>query len=101
MNDDIIQAYIDNITQHFGVSQKFILSEGRKLKKTTPRNMLYYLCLQRGIPIVFIQNFLKKNNFYMHHASILQGVQRIGVHIENNPDYARVFNKLKLINVNV
>ena len=37
----------------------------------------------------------------MHHASILQGVQRIGVHIENNPDYARVFNKLKLINVNV
>ena len=54
MNDDIIQAYIGNITQHFGVSQKFILSEGRILKKTTPRNMLYYLCLQRGIPIFFI-----------------------------------------------
>lgn len=101
MNDHIIQAYMDNITQHFGVSQNFILSKGRAMKKTHPRNLFYYLCVLKGIPIVCIQSFLEKNDFYMHHSTILQSVQRISNRIEDDDDYIPLIKKLKTIMVNV
>ena len=101
MNDHIIQAYMDNITQHFGVSQEFILSKGGFMKKTHPRNLFYYLCSLKGIPIVCIQSFLEKNDFYMHHSTILQGVQKISRRIEGDLDYIPLIKKLKNIRVNV
>ena len=72
MNEHILQSYIDNITMHFGVNQEFIFSEGQKLEKTEPRQLFFYLCHKRGIPIVAVQKFMSKAGFDMHHATIYQ-----------------------------
>jgi|TARA_R110000796_G_scaffold98304_2_gene205732 chromosomal replication initiation ATPase DnaA len=101
MNEHIFQSYIDNITQHFGISQKYIFSKGKKLNKTQPRQLFFYLCNKKGIPVVSIQRFLEKNSFKMHHATIFQSIKRIGEIVEGDPDYTPLIKKLEKVSENV
>ena len=102
MNEHIIQSYIDNITQHYGLSEEFIFSKGQTVERTEPRQLFFYLCHKKGIPVVSVQKILKeKNGFEMHHSTILQSVRRIAEKIENDSDYYPLLNKLQNISVDV
>ena len=97
MFEHILQSYIDNITKHFGVSQEFIFSEGQKKERTEPRQLFFYLCHKKGIPIVTVQKFMSKSGFDMHHATISQSIKRIGEIVEGDPDYTPLIKKLESI----
>jgi len=94
MHDHILQAYIDNITQHYGLSHSYIFSAGRGLEKTEPRNLFFYLCHKKGIPIVSVEKFLNKNHFHMHYSTILHNIQKITTKIEGDSDYSSIIKKL-------
>lgn len=101
MNEHILQSYIDNITMHFGVNQEFIFSEGQKLEKTEPRQLFFYLCHKRGIPIVTVQKFMSKAGFDMHHATIYQSIRKMQEKIEGDSDYNDLVTRLMKVSVNV
>ena len=101
MNEHILQSYIDNITMHYGVSQEFIFSEGQKTEKTQPRQLFFYLCHKKGIPVVSVKKFMNKFGFDMHHATILQSIRKIEEKIQGDQDYKALIEKLMLVTVNV
>jgi chromosomal replication initiation ATPase DnaA len=102
MNEHIIQSYIDNVTMHYGLTSEFIFSKGQKREKTEPRQMFFYLCHKKGIPIVSVRKILlDKYGFDMHHATILQSVRKIAENIEGDDDYTSLMNKLMNVSVNV
>ena len=71
MNEHIIQSYIDNVTMHYGLTDEFIFSKGQTVERTEPRQMFFYLCHRKGIPVVVVQKMLlDKYGFDMHHATI-------------------------------
>jgi len=92
MNYSIFQSYIDNITQEFHVSQEYIFSDGQERKKTEPRQLFFYLCRLKGIPIVTVQKFLKEIDFPMHHSTIIQGIKKVEDNIDD--DYSQLIDKL-------
>lgn len=98
MFEHIIQSYIDNITMHYGLTAEFIFSKGQTVERTEPRQMFFYLCHKKGIPLVSVKKFMSKFfEFDMHHATILQSVRRIKEIIEGDPDLATFIKKLEII----
>lgn len=101
MNEHILQSYIDNITMHYGLSQKFIFSAGQKREKTEPRQFFFYLCHIKGVPCFAIQKFMKNFGFDMHSVTIYQSTKRFSEKIEKHPEYASLIKKLTKITVDV
>jgi chromosomal replication initiation ATPase DnaA len=102
MNEHIIQSYIDNVTMHYGLTSEFIFSKGQTVERTEPRQMFFYLCNKKGIPVVVVQKILlDKYGFDMHHATILQSVRKIAEMIEGDGDYTNLIDKLMNVSVNV
>lgn len=102
MNEHIIQSYIDNVTMHYGLTTQFIFSKGQTVERTEPRQMLFYLCNKKGIPVVVVQKMLlDKYGFDMHHATILQSIRKIAEMIEGDGDYTNLIDKLMNVSVNV
>ena len=102
MNEHIIQSYIDNVTMHYGLTTEFIFSKGQTVERTEPRQMFFYLCNKKGIPVVVVQKMLlDKYCFDMHHATILQSIRKIAEMIEGDGDYTNLIDKLMNVSVNV
>jgi|VirMetMinimDraft_7_1064189.scaffolds.fasta_scaffold166936_1 chromosomal replication initiation ATPase DnaA len=102
MNEHIIQSYIDNVTMHYGLTDEFIFSKGQTVERTEPRQMFFYLCHKKGIPVVVVQKMLlDKYGFDMHHATILQSIRKIAEKFEGDEDYTTLMNKLMNVSVNV
>lgn len=99
MNKHIFQSLIDNITQHYGISYSDLFSESRDYETIEPRQLFFYLCHKKGIPVVSIQKFLLENNFSLHHSNIVRGVKKISNKVESNPDYDILIHRLETINV--
>lgn len=98
MNEHIFQSYIDNITQYYGISQKYLFSKGKNLSRVEPRRLFYYLCNKRGIPIVSIQSFLKKENLSIqHHSVISRGLSKISYQIDKYEHYKLIIKRLEKI----
>lgn len=102
MNEHIFQSYIDNITQYYGISQEYIFSDGKQYSKTEPRQLFFYLCHKKGIPVVSVQSFIKKqNNFDMHHSNILRGINKMREKIESDTDYISLIKRLETVREHV
>jgi|TARA_R110000822_G_scaffold84422_3_gene198179 chromosomal replication initiation ATPase DnaA len=102
MNDHIFQGYIDNITQYYGISQKYLFSKGKTKSRVEPRQLFYYLCNKQGIPIVSIQSFLKKKNIsFQHHSVISRGLGVISDKIEKYDRYKKIIERLGKVSQNV
>jgi chromosomal replication initiation ATPase DnaA len=101
MNEHILQSYIDNITMHYGVSQEFIFSEGRKREKTEPRNLFFYLSRKKGIPMVTVQKFLLKKGYDLKQSNIYKTLKSLSKKIDNDKDYEPLIKKLEKITANV
>ena len=97
MFEHILQSYIDNITMHYGVSHEFIFSEGQKREKTEPRQLFFYLCHKKGIPLVSVKKFMNKFGFDMHHATIYQSIGRMSKIVEGDPDLESIIRKLESV----
>jgi chromosomal replication initiation ATPase DnaA len=101
MNKHIFQSYIDNITQYYGISQKQLFSGGKDYESVEPRQLFYFLCNKKGIPVVTIQKFLNKNNYSIHHSNIVRGIERMNSKIEANEEYKKIIPLLEVITANV
>jgi chromosomal replication initiation ATPase DnaA len=87
---------------HYGLTAEFIFSKGQTAERTEPRQMFFYLCNKKGIPVVVVQKMLlDKYGFDMHHATILQSIRKIAEMIEGDGDYTNLMNKLMNVSVNV
>jgi chromosomal replication initiation ATPase DnaA len=87
---------------HYGLPAEFIFSKGQTAERTEPRQMFFYLCNKKGIPVVVVQKMLlDKYGFDMHHATILQSIRKIAEMIEGDGDYTNLMNKLMNVSVNV
>jgi chromosomal replication initiation ATPase DnaA len=97
----IFQSYIDNITQFFGISQSELFSGARDYDSLEQRQLFFYLCNKRGIPVASIQRFLEKNNYNIHHSNILRGIQKMNERIEQSEDYKEIIPRLEVITADV
>jgi len=100
MNKIILQSIIDNITMFFGVSQSDIFSGKKDTDTMELKQLFFYVCNKKGIPVASIQRFLQSNDYSIHHSNIVRGIKRMNEKVEDNQTYQDIVRVVELTNIN-
>jgi chromosomal replication initiation ATPase DnaA len=96
MKEYIFKQYLDNILEHMDISLEDFF-ENNMMSVVNARQILYYMCNERGMGAYDIQNYLSRQGYNVSHSTILHGIKKAKEIIDNDKDYKYIVNKLKEI----
>jgi len=95
MKRDIFEAYVDRVTDRFGISRERLFAKDKSRDVVDARHMLYYLCSERPMTNTYIKQYMGENGYNIDLPSISHGLKRVEYHISQDPDYTTLINQLK------
>jgi chromosomal replication initiation ATPase DnaA len=88
MKSEIFNKYVDKVCSLFGVSKDDFFKKKKSRELADSRFLVYYLCSQRNIDIVYIQKFMNENGYKTPHSTIVHGISVASGRADSDPDYA-------------
>jgi chromosomal replication initiation ATPase DnaA len=95
MKRDIFEAYVDRVTDRFGITRERLFAKDKSRDVVDARHMLYYLCSERPMTNTYIKQYMGENGYNIDLPSISHGLKRVEHHISQDPDYTTLINQLK------
>jgi len=97
MKEYIFKQYLENILEHLDISIDELFQKTQVRNIVEGRQMLYYLCNERGMGITEIKTYMEKHGFKPPKSTILYGIAKAKEIIENDSDYHYIVKKLENI----
>ena len=97
MKEYIFKQYLDNVLEHLGISLEDLFQKTQLRNIVEGRQMLYYLCSERGMGITEIKTYMEKFGYETSKQSILYGISKAKEIIDNDSDYQYIVKKLENI----
>ncbi len=97
MKEYIFKQYLDNILEHLGITLEDLLEETKTRTIVEARQILYYLCQERGMTLSEIKSYMETQGFEVTLATMMKGVAKAKDIIDNDPDYKYIVKKLENI----
>jgi|TARA_R110002074_G_scaffold100583_2_gene217251 chromosomal replication initiation ATPase DnaA len=79
--------YVAQVCDVFGVSKYDIFTKTKKRSVVDARQMLYYICKNRPMPIVYIQKFMREEGYDVCHSPIIHGINVVQKKIDTDVDW--------------
>lgn len=95
MKKEIFNIYANKIAKLFDISTDELFSKKRLINLVDARQLLYFMCYERNIPITTIQSLMRDNGYDTNHSTIIGGIRSMKEKIKVDPDYSIVIYKLK------
>jgi chromosomal replication initiation ATPase DnaA len=95
MKIEVFNQYLDNIIRLYDIPREWIFSKVKKREVVDARHMLYYLCVNRNIPVSYIQRFMGTNGYDIGHSSIIHGIKMIEEKVLTDSDYKQLIKNLQ------
>src|SRR5210317_74278 len=95
MKQELFNQYVDWVSDICRVPKKKIFSRRRTQNVVEARHLLFYLCHERGIPLVSIRNYMVDAGLDIQHPSILHGIKKIKSKVQQDEDYAVLADRIK------
>ncbi len=95
MKKDIFEGYVDKVTSHFGLTRDQLFTKDKSRHLSDARHVLYYLCHQRPMTSTYIKHYMGESGYVIDLPSIGHGLKKVENHMNNDPDYITLINKLK------
>ena len=95
MKKDIFEGYVDKVTSHFGLTRDQLFTKDKSRHLSDARHVLYYLCHQRPMTSTYIKHYMGESGYNIDLPSIGHGLKKVENHMNNDPDYITLINKLK------
>jgi len=97
MKEYIFKQYLDNVLEHLSISLEDLFQKTQLRNIVEGRQMLYYLCSERGMRITEIKTYMEKFGYKTSKQSILYGISKAKEIIDNDSDYQYIVKKLENI----
>ena len=94
--EKIFNNYARDIADIFCIDVEDLFVKNKKRDIVDARQLLYYVCKKRPMPVVYIQEFMKKNGYETPHTSILYGIKMATKKSKSDKDYKSAMKTLKL-----
>lgn len=94
MKQEVFNQYVERIIELFGVKREDLFSKSKKRELTDARHLLYYLCEQRQMQIIYIQKFMAENGYQINHSSVIHGISSVADKVAKDKDYASVVKNI-------
>ena len=93
MKTKIFNLYVDRVCFLFGIDKETLFTKTKRRDVVDARHLLYYLCHQRPMRLVYIQEYMAENG-YINHSSIHHGIAQVKNKVENDVDYVTAINEV-------
>ncbi len=87
MKKKIFKQYVDRVCFLFNVDKELLFSKTKRRDVVDARHLLYYLCSQRPMRLVYIQEYMSDNGYEINHSSIHHGISVTKDKMESDKDY--------------
>ena len=94
MKEDIFNQYVEKILDLFNISRKDLFLKSKKRSVVDARHLLYFLCYERQIRMISIQDFLSKNGYDVPYTSIIHGIKIAKSKITEDKDYQSIIKDI-------
>lgn len=94
MKVSIFNQYAEEVCRVFNVSKKGLFTKSKKRDVVDARHMLYYLCYNRPMRLVRIQEYMADNGYLISHNSIIHGINVVKDRLAHDRDYVRTLEKI-------
>jgi len=94
MKKDIFNQYVTKVASAFGVEEESLFVQTKKQTVVDARQMLFYLCVTRPIPIYALRDYMSERGLPIQQSAIMNGVRRAEEHKHKDKDYAQVLSNI-------
>ena len=98
MKKEIFKEYADRISSAFGIEQQMLFTKTKKKEVVDARFLLYYMCKERPMKLIYIQDYMGSIGYDIKHPTILYGISQVTKKMQTDSDYRKV---VKTISKNV
>lgn len=95
MKIEIFDQYVDKIVSLYAIPRSWLFTKVKKREVVDARHMLYHVCIERNIPVSYIQRFMHGYGYAIGHSTIIYGIKVMEEKVATDPDYKQIVNKIK------
>lgn len=88
MKAKIFNQYVDKVCYLFNLDRDILFTKTKRRDVVDARHLLYYLCSQRPMRLVYIQEYMADNGYDINHSSIHHGIAMVKQKLTNDADWA-------------
>ena len=95
MKLDIFNYYATQCADLFGITEELLFTKSKLRDIVDARQLLYYMCSERQMRIVYIQEYMFSKGYLINHSSIIYGIHQVKGRMTKDADYRRVIKSIK------
>jgi chromosomal replication initiation ATPase DnaA len=95
MKEEVFNQYADRVAKIFGISKEKLFSYTKKREVVDARQLLTYLCYNRQMKLVTIENFMENNGYKTNHNTIAHSIKIINQKITEDRDYKTIISNIE------
>ncbi len=100
MKEKIFKKFVEEVCDLYGIEEETLFTKTKRRDCVDARHLLYYLCSERPMRLVYIQEYMAQNGYYIPHSSIHHGIAQVRKKIENNDrDYIATVKTMQKVSV--
>ena len=94
MKTTIFNQYVDRVCFLFNLDRDVLFSKTKRRDVVDARQLLYYLCYERAMRLVYIQECMSDNVYEINHSPIHHGISVVKNKMESDRDYIQEVNQI-------
>lgn len=71
----------------FNLDSESLFTKTKRRDIVDARHLLYFLCSQRPMRLVYIQEYMAENGYNINHSSIHHGIAQVKKKVEDDADW--------------
>jgi chromosomal replication initiation ATPase DnaA len=98
MKKEIFKEYAERISSAFEIDKEMMFTKTKKRDVVDARFLLYYMCKDRPMKLIYIQEYMCSMGYEITHSTILYGISQVTKRMQLDSDYRKI---VKTISKNV
>ena len=94
MKTKIFNVYVEKVCYIFGIEKEMLFTKTKRRDVVDARHLLYYLCHQRPMRLVYIQEYMAENGYVINHSSIHHGIAQVKQKVIDDVDYINAVSEV-------
>ncbi len=87
MKTKIFNQYVSKVCYLFNLDSESLFTKTKRRDIVDARHLLYFLCSQRPMRLVYIQEYMAENGYNINHSSIHHGIAQVKKKVEDDADW--------------
>lgn len=95
MKSEVFNQYVERVTDLFDITKEQLFSKSREQILVDARYLLYYLCYNRPMQVMYIEKYVNENGYSIKHSSIISGIKSVERRVAEDKDYLSIIKEIE------